>query len=346
MTAPAEGTAYPRLAHLRAPWSRWWRPLLAIGVAILAYVVLAQILVVAVVLVLPLLPGTDPELGMALGDPASPLDVTMALLMGALWWPSALLGVRVGGWRPARWLWSVTGAFRTGLLRAAALPVLGASLLGTVLVTLLVALLDPSPGASPSATGPALAAAVLATVLGTAKAIGAELALRGLALQAVGTWLRSPWLTVPVATLLALPAAEPTAPGLLIAAAMGLACGYLAWRSGGLELPILLSASLTVSGGLVAAVMRILEGWVNPILFPGPDLAIGLQKAQLGSTASGAAGIPGIASATVLGAAGIGVLALLIAAALGWWIGRREGLRPGEPVRRAADAPAPELLAV
>lgn len=222
------GTPYHRLAHLREPWARPGRPVLTVLLAIIAYLVLASILLVGVVTSLALLSGADPELGMRLGDPASPLDVGMSLAMGALWWPAALIGVRFGGWRPVRWLLSVHGSFRWELVRAAALPVAVASLLGTVVVTLLVAWTDPSPAAGSVEPWPALLATVLAAVVGVVKAIGVELAMRGLLLQAIGTWLRSPLLTIVLAALLTLPAANLTGPGLLLALLLGIACGWLA----------------------------------------------------------------------------------------------------------------------
>ena len=339
------GTPYHRLAHLREAWARPARPVLTALVAIIAYVVLASILLVAVVTVLALAPGSPQELGTRLSDPASPLAVLVTLAMGALWIPAALIGVRFGGWRPVRWLLGVVGSFRWDLVRSAAVPVVAASVLGTVLVALLVAGLGGGVAAEPAAIGPAILAGILATVLGIAKAVGAELALRGVLLQAIGTWLRSPVLTIGLAALVSLAAASYSAPGLVIAAAMGVACGYLAWRSGGLELPVLLTASLTAGGGIVAVLLRIVAGSVA-LGAAEPASGAPLAAEQLGRTATGAASIPGVASATVPGAIGIGLLALVIAALLGRWIGRREQLAAAEPVRRPADAPAPQPVAV
>ncbi|EWS81822.1 CAAX protease [Brachybacterium phenoliresistens] len=341
------GTPYHRLAHLREAWARPARPVLTVLVAIIAYVVLASILLVAIVTSLALLPGDQPDLGMHLRDPSSPLDVGVSLAMGALWCPAALIGARFGGWRPTRWLLSVTGTFRGELVRAAALPVGAAALLGTVVMTGIVWASRPWLGADSVGAGQALFAAALALVLGLAKAIGVELALRGMLLQALGTWLRSPALTIVFATIVSLAVSGFSRTGIVLALTMGLACGYLAWRSGGLELPILLTASLTISGGVVAALNRIAEPAIRDLLgLDGVQLSIGWAGYRTGETTSAAAAIPGVASGSILGAIGIGLLALIIAALLGRWIGRREQLAAAEPVRRPADAPAPEPVAV
>ena len=76
-------TAYHRMATLREPWSAWSKPLLTVFAAFASYVIMASALLVTVVLLLALVPGVNVALGVTSGDPASPLDVGLALAMTA-----------------------------------------------------------------------------------------------------------------------------------------------------------------------------------------------------------------------------------------------------------------------
>ena len=96
-TTPA--TPYHRMARLRPEWSRAAKPLLSLGAAFVAYVALSSVVLVAAVLMLAVVPGVNIARGVTSGDPASPLDVGLALAMGAMWLPAGIVGVRVGGWR-------------------------------------------------------------------------------------------------------------------------------------------------------------------------------------------------------------------------------------------------------
>ena len=95
--------AYHRLATLRPAWSRPAKPLLSLGAALLAYVVLSSVVLVTAVLLLAVVPGVNIARGVTSGDPTSPLDVGLALAMGAMWLPAGIVGVRVGGCRPGSW---------------------------------------------------------------------------------------------------------------------------------------------------------------------------------------------------------------------------------------------------
>src|SRR5690606_19636861 len=105
-------TAYHRLATLRSAWSRPAKPLLSLGAALLAYVVLSSVVLVTAVLLLAVMSGANIARGVTSGDPTSPLDVGLALAMGAMWLPAGIVGVRVGGWRPLGTAWSVAARLR------------------------------------------------------------------------------------------------------------------------------------------------------------------------------------------------------------------------------------------
>lgn len=307
----APGLPYHRLAHLRPEWAAWFRPLLAAFVAGSAQVIFAYLVLVGVVSVLAVIPGVDPlAIGRSQGDPASPLSVLVALLLGAFALPAGLLGARLGGWRPAAWLWSIAGRLRRDALRGAAarmLPILAL----TAALSLLV-------GAGPQAIRPLagagqIGAVLLITVLlAPLRAIGEELVFRGLGQQAIGTWLRSPvWaILLPVPLSLIGRGYEADAGALAGAALISLCAGFLAWKSGGLERSILLQLG---TFGFTA----LLAPFGGPVL-PGQGVSI----------------------APLL----IGVLLVTVLEARG--ISRREGLGFGEPLRRAADAPRPRVVRI
>jgi hypothetical protein len=143
-TTPA--TPYHRMARLRPEWARAAKPLLSLGAALVAYVALSSVVLVAAVLMLAVVPGVNIARGVTSGDPASPLDVGLALAMGAMWLPAGIVGVRVGGWRPLGVAWSVSGRLR----RDRAPLLLGAAT--GLLVVLVAALSGALTGTGDAAT--------------------------------------------------------------------------------------------------------------------------------------------------------------------------------------------------
>ena len=330
-------TAYHRLATLRSAWSRPAKPLLSLGAALLAYVVLSSVVLVTAVLLLAVVPGVNIARGVTSGDPTSPLDVGLALAMGAMWLPAGIVGVRVGGWRPVGTAWSIAAQLRrdrslllagigAGAVVAAAAAIAGA-LTGTV-----------GTAAEPSASVPQLLlVTLLALVLAPLQAIGLELSLRGTVMQALGTWLRSPVLPVLAGTAVMLIGRDLTPAVLLPALALGLSAGVLAWKTGGLELPIALTTTLAVLAHLVGA--------FGAGSGAGAGVgAVGAAAAAPGTSAA-ALSVPAAAVPEAALAGGIaGAIALLLLTdLLVVWIGRREGVRLLEPVARPAglEAPAP-----
>ena len=330
-------TAYHRLATLRSAWSRPAKPLLSLGAALLAYVVLSSVVLVTAVLLLAVMPGANIARGVTSGDPTSPLDVGLALAMGAMWLPAGIVGVRVGGWRPVGTAWSIAAQLRrdrslllagigAGAVVAAAAAIAGA-LTGTV-----------GTAAEPSASVPQLLlVTLLALVLAPLQAAGLELSLRGTVMQALGTWLRSPVLPVLAGTAVMLIGRDLTPAVLLPALALGLSAGVLAWKTGGLELPIALTTTL--------AVLAHLAGAFGAGSGAGAGVgAVGAAAAAPGTSAA-ALSVPAAAVPEAALAGGIaGAIALLLLTdLLVVWIGRREGVRLLEPVARPAglEAPAP-----
>ncbi|GAP77961.1 MULTISPECIES: hypothetical protein [Brachybacterium] len=329
-------TAYHRLATLRPAWSRPAKPLLSLGAALLAYVVLSSVVLVTAVLLLAVVPGVNIARGVTSGDPTSPLDVGLALAMGAMWLPAGIVGVRVGGWRPVGTAWSIAAQLRrdrslllagigAGAVVAAAAAIAGA-LTGTV-----------GTAAEPSASVPQLLlVTLLALVLAPLQAAGLELSLRGTVMQALGTWLRSPVLPVLAGTAVMLIGRDLTPAVVLPALALGLCAGVLAWKTGGLELPIALTSTLTLLSHVVGAFAA----------GSGAGAGIGAVGAAAAApgTSAAALAVPAAAAPEAALAGGVAAAAglLLLTAALALWIGRREGVALLEPVTRPAGQEAPD----
>ncbi|WP_299301099.1 CAAX protease [uncultured Brachybacterium sp.] len=344
---------YHRLATLRPEWSAWARPLLAVAAAFIAYVVLVSVVLVLMILVLALAPGVNVAIGVTSGDPTSPLDAVLALLMGAMWLPAGIVGVRVGGWRPLSTAWSVAARFRRDLLSPLGVWV-AAGALATVAIAAVAGHLassGESAGAAASGVPPLqlLLVVVIVLVLAPLQALGLELALRGVILQAVGTWLRSPVLPVVVVAGVSLIGRQLTPAVVIPALALALAAAVLAWKSGGLELPILLTLTTTVGSLIVSALAAGTGAGAGAsalsaaVAAPGTSAAaLADHRAVAGHDELASAGaFTGLENAALAGGAASAVAVLLLAVLIVVMISRREGLRLLEPVGRAADAPAP-----
>ncbi|MGP9683472.1 CAAX protease [Brachybacterium sp. AOP3-A1-3] len=349
----ARPTPYHRLATLRPAWSAWSRPLLTVVAALIAYVVLASVLLVLTILVLALAPGVNVAIGVTSGDPTSPLDVGIALAMGALWWPAGVIGVRIGGWRPLGPTWSVAARPRRERLRSTILL----AVLGALVVVAVAALAGglmgtgsdgaPAAGGTSAADGGApilqlLLVVLLVLILVPLQAVGLELALRGLVLQAVGTWLRSPVIAVLVVAALAVIGREATAAVMLPALAAALAAAVLAWKTGGLELPILFTATTTGAALIVSALAAGSGAGAGVGALGAAVAAPGTSAAALASTEAG----PVHADAALAGGAAAAIALLVVTAVIVVVVSRRDGLRLLEPVGRAADAPVPDPVLI
>ncbi|MEE1619704.1 CAAX protease [Brachybacterium sp. J153] len=350
---PAEdATPYPLMTRLRPSWSTVPRPLLTVLATLLVYVIGASALLVGTVLLLAVLPGVNVALGVTSGDPASPLDVGLALAMGALWLPAGMVGVRVGGWRPLGTVWSVEARWRRVMLRALGPWVVGGALLVVAAAAVAGALVGPADGVAAGSAADAgstagagsapsvaalLALAVVVLVLAPLQAAGLELVLRGIVLQAAGTWIRTPLAGVLAAAAVTLIGRELSAPVLIPALTVAVCAAVLAWRSGGLELPIALTTALTVPSLLVSA------------LAAGTGAGAGVAALVAGVSAPGTSGAalaaPG-APAALAGGIAAAVVLVLITLLLMVRLGRHEGTSPLTPTVRPTDLEAPAAVAV
>lgn len=166
----------------------------------------------------------------ALPETALEWGFTMTTL--AVCFPAALLAVNIAGRRKLGSLFSVAGRFRWPLMfRAMAVSLVAIGLAYTLAnalfddVTLIV-------------DGEAFAMLALTFVLVPFQAAAEELLFRGVAAQAIGAWLRHPAFAfiIPTPVFVALHVYDYL--GLVDVAVFALCAGFLAWVTGGLEVPI------------------------------------------------------------------------------------------------------------
>lgn len=340
--AERAGIAYHRLATLRPEWASWSKPLLAVLATVIAYVVMASMLLVGSILALALLPGVNVALGITSGDPTSPLDVGLALGMGALWLPAGMVGVRFGGWRPLGPIWSVATRPRRDLVGQLGLWAVVAGVAAVALAAV-VGMVTASPdlaeslATEESSIRPAQLFLVLAIalVLGPVQAVGLELTFRGVLLQALGTWMRSPLLPILLVAAVTVIGREMTAAVLIPAVALALSTAVLAWKSGGLELSILLTTTMTVGSVASAALGSGTGAGAGTAALVGASAAPGTAAAGLNAADETAALAGGIAAAVVL---------LVLTAVLVGMISRRYGIGLLHPVTRPVAEPAPHAV--
>jgi len=226
-------------------WSyAWWRPVVGVVTAVLAFFVTATLILGAVAIGWSAFEGGDfadnlmDNLDVTQGRPATLLGVNLgiAAMIPVTW---AILRV-VHRMRP-RWLASVVPRLRWRFL-AVCLGLAVVALLAQVLVGLLL------PGSDDEVSGTlndftvGTATTALVVLLTTPlQAAGEEYLFRGYLLQAFGSFFRNKWVAVVItATLFALAHGAQNFPLFFDRFAFGLIAGWLVTRTGGLEAGIAL----------------------------------------------------------------------------------------------------------
>ncbi|MCH0540399.1 CPBP family intramembrane metalloprotease [Streptomyces sp. MUM 203J] len=228
----------------------WWRPplgtLLVFGGWIPAMLVLVVGAEIAGLLAgLPQLPDDE-------GTDFGPVVSTaLDLLVIAIALPLVLLAVRWVGARPAGTVSSVTGRLRVGWLGRCLMAAAAVQALSTTVMLLLPAgeTAEDAPADVWVGWGPYAASLTMLILLVPLQAAAEEYVCRGWLFQAVGQFLRSPWLaTLPQALVFAALHGWGTVWGFVDLLVFGVVVGMLSVRTGGLEAAI----SLHVVNNLVA----------------------------------------------------------------------------------------------
>ncbi len=270
VTRPSALPTGPRAYHhfLRTPRARWWKGLLAILSLLASYLLLSVLLSFAGVAI-------DVATGRSSAGDLANGKVTLTpvlflvnnLALAAMVPLSMLLQWACYGVRP-RWLAAVTGAFRWRWLARAAVLVVP---IFVVYVTLLYLLIPHSSGQLGALSADAALMLVIVLLTTPLQAAGEEYGFRGLITRAAGSWFASPVVALVVATVLAnvlfMIAHLATDPWLIVYYfVFGSALGIIAWRTGGLEVPILVH----VTNNLFLLIPAALYGDLSQAFERGP----------------------------------------------------------------------------
>lgn len=247
-TEPLE---YHRL-YRGAPKYRWWKALLVLVLAASYYFAMN---ITLSLLFLPLIFIFDPDYAQgafllqdqAVLDTQHPWSLVLSMTLIILMIPAVILAMLSLGIRPTGRVWSVAGRIRWGLLGRT----FGAALVGVIVMNgvgiLADMVIDGMAGAT-SAEVPevpadfdvnaAIISMVLVVVLVPFQATAEEVMFRGLALQVLGSWMKSPWLAIGLSTVAFAAMHIYDIWGLIAVGLMGLVAGWLTWKTGGLEAAI------------------------------------------------------------------------------------------------------------
>lgn len=285
---------YHRLARALPHRSWWWRPLVTLAVAAFVFVVMNLQLIMPLLVLGELWPPAATSA--SLTDPLNPADQVGGLGMLALLIPAVLVGTLAGYGRAGIAL-SVTGRFRWGLLGRAALVVVPVYVLVNLVLNLV---LEREAIVAPPLEAGVLVAWLLAVVLGPLQSAGEEFAFRALPMQVLGTWMRWPLIGILVPVPLFVLGHGYDWLGQVDIAVFAIMMGLLAWKTGGLEIPILLHAANNTT---LFAIAPLIPGFTEQ----GEVTMLGFVLAMSPM--------------------------LLLSAGIWWWYSRRAGLGLWEPQR-------------
>ncbi|MFT4167213.1 MAG: CPBP family intramembrane metalloprotease [Microlunatus sp.] len=259
MTTTLIPTTAPPAFHQLARPTRWWRPLLVLLTAVLFYVAMAIVPMLALVILADVHPSS--RAGQALANLESfnaPVGLAAGLVSVALMWPATALAVRLVGQRSARTLLSIAGRLRWRLIaRASVITAVVFVVFGAVLW-----LVGPSTETTSNGAGTDGSFGRMALMLGIVllvvpwQAAAEEVVFRGLFTQTVGSWLRHPAWAILLPVPLFVFAHGYSLAGLIEVGVFAIVAGYLTWRTGGLEAAI----GMHVVNNLGAFAIAILTG--------------------------------------------------------------------------------------
>jgi uncharacterized protein len=311
---PAAGTEY--VQFLRTERHRWWKGLVAIVLLVVGYLGVSLALALPA-LALDVATGRISEESLQQGQLVITPAVLLAVnLSAALLIPlSMLLQWGLYG-QPVRWLHSVRGHLRWDLLRRTALLV---GPLFLIYVALSIFVFPQPPGGWFTWESAGLLAVVLLTT--PLQAAGEEYGARGLIARASGSWFADPRLALIISTVVSatifMLAHGATDPWLIVYYfGFGIAMSIVVWRTGGLEVAVLIHTLNNVLFFMVA-------------ILAGQDLAVGLDRSA--GTGGSFMLVPMVVLALTTG---------LVC----WWANRNKVSRGYEPAAMNSPAGPPTAL--
>lgn len=273
-SAPVVASLPPLRYHrlLRAlPRYRWWKPLLAVVLTGVYWVVLQTVWSIVFVVIafadgsIPISADLNSAELNALQerllrflsiDASDPISILAVVGGVATMLPATILAYLSVGLRPTSVLRSVVFRIRWGWMALCVLP----ALLVTVVAIAVEAWVVPlaGDGAAPLAPtvplGTFVVCAIVFVVVTPVQAAAEEFGFRGALGQAIGGWVRPVWVSIVVSTVVfALAHTQYFGWATLDVAVFGAVAAILVWRTGGLEASIALHAvNNTISFVLLA----------------------------------------------------------------------------------------------
>jgi len=240
---------YHRLA--RTERYRWWKPIVEVVLCVLFWLLLVLVVVLPTSFLIG--PGEDGPRGLL------KLGIAIASML-----PAACLAARVtrGAWRP---LLSVDGHVRWRWLGVCLVVALAQVVVRFGVEAALAAAghpvtLERGPWVGWAPFAPLALVVVVAIV---PQAAAEEVLVRGTLVQALGAWIRQPWVAILVSSaLFGLAHGLPLA-GFASTATLGVAAAWLTIRTGGLEAAVALHALHNVSWFLLDAATGRSDRWVT-----------------------------------------------------------------------------------
>lgn len=266
---PVEDPApYHRLFRT-APRYAWWRPLVAVALFLVFYLVLS--VVVGIVWAIVALVTGDADLQLMvdanallahLSDTSNPLSLAFLLCSVAVMLPSVPLAMLCAGLRPIGMRSSVAFRLRWRWMLWCAIPALVITVVNSALSFLPVLFGEPLEPV-PVPVGTFLVSVVLILLLVPLQSAAEEYVFRGLITQTLGAWIRPVWPAIILSTIIfTVGHTQYEIWGMLSVAVMGAGFAIVTWRTGGLEAAIALhvvnnviSFLLLTSGALGTTVM-------------------------------------------------------------------------------------------
>lgn len=234
------------------PNYRWWRPLVATALAVVLIISASSLLGVLTLVGVTVVNGVTPTpaevQALVVPDVAHPFSVFLALFSVAVWIPLIFFSLWATGLKPVGMLNSVTLRLRWGHIARY-----------LVAATVVVALTQGVSLAVSYGTGDGptelftldattFALSLLAVVLLVPfQAAAEEYAFRGILMQSLGSWIKTPVLPIVVPTVLFMLSHVYDVWGLVEVFLMGVTAAWITYKTGGLEAAIVIHVVNNVS---------------------------------------------------------------------------------------------------
>ncbi|QEO10266.1 CPBP family intramembrane glutamic endopeptidase [Protaetiibacter larvae] len=240
-------TPYHRLFRTSAGYA-WWRPLAAAGLLVV-FTGVASVVLAVLWMAAALISGdvdleilrSPAALTAHLTDVSNPLSLLFLLANLAVLLPLVPLSLLCVGLRPLGMRHSVAFRVRWRWMLACVVPALVVTLV-SIGVSFVPALFgQPLPAPVPVEAGRLVVLLILVVLLAPLQSAAEEYIFRGLAMQAIGAWVRPVWVAIVVSTVIFTAGhVQYELWGMLSVAVMGAGFAIVTWRTGGLEAAIAL----------------------------------------------------------------------------------------------------------